>query len=179
MGTLGPGEKPNKLPEDPWHGKCGGTGQGDNTFTSGFELPWTKNPVVWSNDFFTNLKNFTWIKSTSPADNGQWEVPDNETAPVAPTASNSDIQEIGMLTSDVALPKDPYYLDLVNNFAENREALDFAFKHAWYKLTTRDMGPVIRCLGPQVPPTQPWQFPLPPAPEVLVDFFAVESDLNV
>jgi catalase (peroxidase I) len=81
-----------------------------------------------------------------------------------------------MLTSDVSLTKDPagLYQTIVKEFADDMEAFTLAFSHAWYKLTTRDMGPVTRCVGPDVPPAQPWQHPLPP-PAPLADFDKVSA----
>lgn len=84
-----------------------------------------------------------------------------------------------MLTSDISLTRDPTgrYQKIVSQFAQDQAAFDHAWKHAWYKLTTRDMGPVTRCLGPDVPPPQPFQFPLPPPPPpgVLADMDAVRA----
>ena len=75
-----------------------------------------------------------------------------------------------MLTSDIALIKDSSYLSLVNLFASNLTALEYQFSHAWYKLMTRDMGPVTRCYGNEVPPPQDFQYPLPPPPDNLPNF---------
>jgi catalase (peroxidase I) len=83
-----------------------------------------------------------------------------------------------MLTSDVALKEDPSYWALVQQFATDQSSFDNAFKHAWYKLVSRDMGPVARCLGDEVPVAQAWQYPLPAAPANLADFSAVETEIR-
>ena len=81
---------------------------------------------------------------------------------MAPMAFGKGKEPVRMLTTDVALIKDKKYEKHVNNYAKNPIKLDSAFAASWYKLTSRDMGPVERCLGPMVLPAQPWQFPLPP-----------------
>lgn len=81
------------------------------------------------------------------------------------------------MTSDIALTRDAAYLELVRGFADNLPSLSHAFSHAWYKLTSRDMGPYARCSGPFVPPPQPWQYPLPAPPLVLPNFNAVRRDI--
>lgn len=85
-----------------------------------------------------------------------------------------------MLTSDIALLYDPEYLRLVKLFAEDRAELDRQFAHAWYKLTSRDIGPVTRCRGDDVPPAEPWQYPLPapPADDDLADFDKVKESIR-
>jgi catalase (peroxidase I) len=85
-----------------------------------------------------------------------------------------------MLTSDISLLEDPtkQYPPLVKKYAEDQAAFDHAFKYAWYKLTTRDMGPVTRCVGKNVPPAQDWQYPLPPTPAKLANFDQVRKDLE-
>ena len=99
-------------------------------------------------------------------------------SPLAPSAGNTDQQHIGMLTTDLALREDQTYLDLIRLYAYNRTAIDHDFMHVWYKLTTRDMGPHARCLGPLVPPPQPWQYPLPQPPAELADFTLVKTAVD-
>lgn len=173
---LGAGKSPKEDPVKPWAGNCG-SGQGEDTTTSGLELPWTTTPTVWSNQYFTNLKDLPWENFTGPGDKHQWRV-EGQTAPTAPSAGGSGTQDIGMLTSDVALLHDPIYKELVEKFAEEPESLNHAFSHAWYKLTTRDMGPPVRCLGKTVPPPQPWQNALPAPPVELPDYQAVRDHLE-
>mmetsp|Transcript_5571 Transcript_5571/g.8269 ORF Transcript_5571/g.8269 Transcript_5571/m.8269 type:complete len:269 (-) Transcript_5571:31-837(-) len=124
---------------------------------SGFEGSWTDAPTTWGNDYFQNLLNFKWVLTTSPAGKPQWK-PSNPT--------NADEAKLFMLTSDIALLHDPMnsYQKIVRQFANDLILLNTVFAHAWYKLTTRDVGPVSRCVGPMVPPAQPFQNPLPAAP---------------
>ncbi|GLI71653.1 hypothetical protein VaNZ11_016934 [Volvox africanus] len=166
----GPGPSPAQQPWNPWPGTCGEgpmKGKGNNTFTSGFEGPWTTNPTRWDNEYFQNLLKYDWEVHVGPGGHHQWR-------PVNKDPSDPDpVADIMMLTTDVSLLKDPIYLELVKLFAANQTALDIAFSHAWYKLVTRDMGPYSRCLGSQVPPPQPFQAPLPPPPAKKPDFKAV------
>ena len=122
-------------------------------YTSGFEGPWTTSPLQWGNAYFHNLLNFTWTLKKSPALHQQFKAS-------GPGASD----EIMMLVSDVGLTKHNWSLPIVQKFAANLSALDDAFARAWYQLAARDMGPATRCIGPFVPPPQPWQNPLPPPP---------------
>jgi len=124
---------------------------------SGFEGSWTDAPTTWGNDYFQNLLNFKWVLTTSPAGKPQWK-PSNPT--------NADEAKLFMLTSDIALLHDPMnsYQKIVRQFANDLNLLNTVFAHAWYKLTTRDVGPVSRCVGPMVPPAQSFQNPLPPPP---------------
>uniref|UniRef100_A0A7S3YPL2 Plant heme peroxidase family profile domain-containing protein n=1 Tax=Lotharella globosa TaxID=91324 RepID=A0A7S3YPL2_9EUKA len=158
----GAGPSPREDPINPWPGLCG-TGKGKDAFTSGFEGPWTTTPTTWNNEYFKNLVNYAWKPKMGPG--GHWQWTTNGTTPVAPGPQGGQ-QEIMMLTSDISLTRDPTgkYQEIVKLFAEDQQAFDHAFSHAWYKLTTRDMGPVTRCVGPDVPPAQPFQYPLPPTP---------------
>jgi len=157
---LGAGPAPDEDPNDPWPGNCG-TGIGNDSFTTGFEGPWTSNPIDWDNQYFKNLISFNWTLGDSPGGNMQWFAED---ADPAPAAFGDGEQPIMMLTSDIALINDESYLAIVNEFADDLDAFNAAFAAAWYKLTTRDSGPAERCLGPDVPPPQPFQNPLPPPP---------------
>jgi len=112
--------------------------------------------------YFKNLVMHEWVVHKGPGGHFQWRV--NGTSPTAPGPQGGR-QNIMMLTSDVSLTKDPSYRAIVEDWAtiDGVARFDHAWKHAWYKLTTRDMGPVTRCLGPDTPPAQPFQFPLPAA----------------
>lgn len=147
----GPGPSPKEDSFNPWPGKCG-SGKGNDTFTSGFEGSWTTEPTKWGNFYFQSLlkSEFEWSVHTGPGGHNQWQA---VTSP-----------GVMMLTSDVALMHDPTnsYPDIVTLFANDINQLNIAFSNAWYKLTTRDMGPVSRCLGPNIPPPQPFQYPLLP-----------------
>ncbi|CAE8595797.1 unnamed protein product [Polarella glacialis] len=148
----GPGPSPQEDPTRPWPGKCG-SGKGKDAYTSGLEGPWTTNPTQWDNSYFKHLQSLTWELYKGPGNKWQWRVQN----------ATGALSGIMMLTTDIALLEDPEgsYQKLVREFAEDAAKLDHAFAHAWYKLATRDMGPVTRCLGKDVPPAQPWQYPLP------------------
>jgi len=170
----GPGLSPKEDEENPWPGNCG-TGRGADTFTSGFEGAWTTNPTYWDNEYYKNLVNYEWYKYVGPGGKHQWGVAGDD-PPDAPGAAGGR-QNIIMLTADLSLMADPEnkYQSIVRKFAEDQDALDVAFSEAWYKLMTRDMGPVTRCLGKRVPEARPFQFPLPDAPAELANFDDVKE----
>jgi len=158
-----PGPSPAEDPLNPWPGRCG-SGKGKDTVTAGFEGPWTDTPTKWSNAYFNKLLNYQWTNYSGPGEHQQWKAENTSTM---------------MLTSDVSLLFEPTYLDLVRNFAANPAALDEAFKNAWYKLVTRDMGPVTRCLGKWTAPAQSWQYPLPPtAPDAVKDIDKIRDAIT-
>ena len=163
----GAGPSPAEQPANPWPGLCG-SGVGKDAFTSGFEGPWTTTPTSWSNFYFTALHSHAWEAHVGPGGHHQWRVK-GDASPKAPAAHGGDAVPTMMLTSDISLTKDPAgrYQPIVQRFAQDSAAFDHAFAHAWYKLTTRDMGPASRCSGPDVPPAQPFQRPLP-APDPAV-----------
>lgn len=135
------------------------------------EGPWTTKPTEWDYSYFGNLLNYNWEVGTGPGGAFQWHVVAAETDPTPPN--------IMMMTSDISLLHDDSYLNLVKHFNADPEDFDVQFSHAWYKLTSRDMGPVSRCMGDEVPPAQPFQYPLPPAPSKrdLPNFDAVKEDI--
>ena len=149
----GPGEAPNVEPVTPWAGECG-TGVGADSFTSGFEGAWTVNPTGWDNSYFKNLLDYEWGAAVGPGGHNQWGVVSNGTdSPVSPPVQpHGEPQPLMMLTSDVSLINDAEYKKIVETFAKDGAAFDEAFKHAWYKLVTRDIGPHSRCLGGLTPP---------------------------
>merc|ERR1711871_1351475 len=173
----GAGPAPKDDPAHPWPGLCG-DGKGADTFTSGFEGAWTTRPTQWDNEYFKNLLNYQWEKHIGPGGHYQWRVA-NGTNPVAPGPAGGS-QPTMMLTSDISLTQDPQgeYQKIITMYANEPAAFDHAFAHAWYKLTTRDMGPVQRCAGKDVPPAQEWQNPLPAPPAKLADFSAVRSSIE-
>jgi len=173
----GAGPAPNEDPGNPWPGKCG-TGIGKDAFTSGFEGAWTTKPTKWDNEYFRNLVDYQWDKHEGPGGHWQWQVV-NGTNPVAPGPQGGS-QPIMMLTSDISLTRDPTgkFQKIVEKYARDQAAFDNDFAHAWYKLTTRDMGPVTRCVGKGVPPPQEWQNPLPPPMTPQVDFAAVRRSVE-
>ena len=180
----GPGSAPNEDPSNPWPGNCG-SGKGADTFTSGFEFPWTTKPTKWDNEYFQNLVNYEWHPHVGPGGHYQWSVnsttsPDISSIPDAPSACGSTKQKIGMLTSDISLLNDPMgsYQKIVSHWSKDQSAFEDAFSNAWYKLSTRDMGPITRCVGNLVPPVQAWQYPLPESPTNLANFEDVKADLE-
>jgi catalase-peroxidase len=141
-----------------------GTGKAGDAITSGLEGIWTSNPTKWDNEYFDNLFNYEWVLSKSPAGAHQWVPKDNAGAGTVPDAFDpAKKHQPTMLTSDLALKVDPIYGPISKHFHENPQAFADAFAKAWYKLMHRDMGPIIRLLGPEVAPPQLWQDPVPEA----------------
>ena len=154
-----------------------GDGKGSHTITSGLEGAWTTEPVKWDNNFFENLFGYDWELVKSPGGAMQWTPVDpsaNGTVPDAHDASRTHAPI--MLTTDMALRKDPVYAPISKRFHANPDEFADAFARAWYKLTHRDMGPVSRYLGPLVP-DEPllWQDPIPKANHELIDSQEVEA----
>lgn len=139
------------------------TGHGVHTHTSGLEGAWTTTPTKWSNNFFENLFGFEWELTKSPAGAYQWKPKDNAGAGTVPDAHDASKKHAPtMLTTDLALRFDPIYGPISKRFHENPKQFADAFARAWYKLTHRDMGPVVRYLGNEVPKeVLIWQDPLP------------------
>jgi len=162
----GAGPSPKEDPVNPWPGLCG-NGRGNNTYTSGIEGQWTTSPTVWSNVYFTNLLYNNWTIEIGTGGKQQW------------TTSTLDPSiDFLMLTTDMALKADAAYLSLSQSYAYDLSLLEYDFKHAWYKMTSRDMGPATRCAGPFIPEPQAFQYPLPAGPAVLPDFATVAQDLK-
>jgi catalase-peroxidase len=145
-----------------WKNKYG-KGFGADTIGSGLEVTWTTTPTKWSNNFFENLFNYEWELTKSPAGANQWTPKNgagNGTVPDAHDPSKSHAPS--MLTTDLALRFDPAYEKISRRFFEHLDQFADAFARAWFKLTHRDMGPIVRYLGPLVPKeTLPWQDPIP------------------
>tara|TARA_R100000935_G_scaffold13736_4_gene27464 strand:- start:24595 stop:26814 length:2220 start_codon:yes stop_codon:yes gene_type:complete len=139
-----------------------GTGRGDDTITSGLEGAWTPNPTQWDHDYFDVLLNYDWELTKSPAGAHQWRPTDASNARKAPKAHDpSKTQDLMMSTADIALKTDPAYLEISKRFHKDHAAFEDAFARAWYKLTHRDMGPVSRYLGPEIPKEELlWQDPI-------------------
>ncbi len=146
-----------------------GSGKGGDAITSGQEGIWTSNPVKWDNEFFDNLFGYDWELTKSPAGAYQWTPKDGAAAGTVPDAHDPSKRHAPtMLTSDLALRMDPIYAPISKRFHENPDQFADAFARAWYKLTHRDMGPYVRCLGPEVPPPQIWQDPVPAVDHPLI-----------
>ncbi|GGP03295.1 catalase/peroxidase HPI [Nonomuraea glycinis] len=148
-----------------------GTGKGGDTITSGLEGAWTNTPVTWDNSFFEILYGYEWELSKSPAGAHQWKPKGGAGAGTVPDAHDpSKTHSPTMLTTDLALRIDPIYDEISRRFLANPDEFADAFARAWFKLTHRDMGPVVRYLGPEVPAeTQLWQDPLPEVTYELID----------
>jgi catalase-peroxidase len=142
-----------------------GTGKGRDTITSGLEVTWTATPTTWSNSFFENLFGYEWELTKSPAGANQWQPKDGAGANTVPDPEDGSLtRPPTMLTTDLSLRVDPIYEQISRRFLENPAEFADAFARAWFKLTHRDMGPVVRYLGPEVPTeTLIWQDPLPAA----------------
>ncbi len=140
-----------------------GTGVLDDTITSGIEGAWTPNPIQWDHDYFDVLLNYDWELTKSPAGAHQWTPTAASNAKMAPKAGDANgTQALMMTTADMALKIDPTYLEISKRFNKDPKAFEEAFARAWYKLTHRDMGPVSRYLGPEVPKEELlWQDPIP------------------
>ncbi|MFC7192348.1 catalase/peroxidase HPI [Halocatena marina] len=147
-----------------------GTGKGNDTVTSGLEGAWTNEPIEWDNGFLDNLFNYEWELEKSPAGAWQWTPKDESAKGTVPDAHDPSKEHAPMmLTTDLALKKDPDYRPIAKHFHENPDELESAFAKAWYKLTHRDMGPPSRFLGPEVPDEEMlWQDPLPDADHDLI-----------
>jgi catalase-peroxidase len=147
-----------------------GKGKAEDTITSGLEGAWTTTPKRWSYNFFENLFGFEWELTKSPAGAFQWTPKDKSAQGTVPDAHDPTKRHAPMmLTTDLALKMDPAYAKISKRFHEHPEEFKEAFAKAWYKLTTRDMGPVSRCLGPLVPEPQLWQDPVPKADYETID----------
>src|SRR5713101_710278 len=152
-----------------WKSKFG-TGKGDDTIGSGLEVVWTTTPTKWSNNFFWNLFGYEWELTKSPAGAHQWKPKHDAGAGTVPDAHDPSKRHApSMLTTDLALRFDPVYEKISRRFHENPDQFADAFAKAWYKLTHRDMGPIVRYLGPLVPKEQlPWQDPIPAVDHELI-----------
>ena len=138
-----------------------GSGKLQDTITSGLEVTWTSFPTQWTNDFFDKLFGHEWELETSPAGAHQWVAKDAEATIPAPNEGGAP-RKPTMLTTDLSLRFDPIYEPIARRFHENPDEFADAFARAWFKLTHRDMGPVARYLGPEVPDEELiWQDPLP------------------
>ncbi len=148
-----------------------GTGKGNDTITSGLEGVWTTEPAKWDNGFFDNLFDYDWEKTTSPAGAVQWRPTDRAADNTVPDAHDPSKRHAPiMLTTDLSLRFDPIYEPISRRFHQNPDEFADAFARAWFKLTHRDMGPLSRYLGPEVPTEELlWQDPVPAIDHELID----------
>jgi catalase-peroxidase len=147
------------------------TGVGAHAITSGLEVTWTTTPTRWGNDFFKHLFEYEWELTESPAGAKQWR-PKNGAGEGTVPAAHDKSKKIApsMLTTDLSLRFDPAYEKISRRFKDNPQEFADAFAKAWFKLTHRDMGPISRYLGKEVPrEPQIWQDPVPPVDHKLVD----------
>jgi catalase-peroxidase len=153
-----------------WKNSYGG-GHGPHAIGSGLEVTWTTTPTKWSNNFFSNLFGYEWELTKSPAGAHQWAPKNGAGAGTVPDAHDPSKRHApAMLTTDLALRFDPVYEKISRRFFENPDQFADAFARAWFKLTHRDMGPIVRYLGPLVPKEElPWQDPIPPVDHPLID----------
>ncbi len=147
-----------------------GSGNAENTISSGLEGAWTPYPTTWDNEYFETLFKYEWVQTKSPAGATQWIPSKTEAIDYVPDAHVSGKKHTPvMLTSDLALRVDPAYEKISRRFLENPAELADAFARAWFKLTHRDMGPLARYLGSEVPSeVLLWQDPLSAAPKRVI-----------
>ncbi len=166
-----------------------GSGKGSDTITSGIEGPWNATPTQWDMGYIDNLLGHEWEPQKGPGGAWQWTTQNGELDGAAPGAEDSSEKEdVMMLTTDVALKRDPEYREILERFQENPKEFQDAFAKAWYKLIHRDMGPPIRFRGPEVPDEEMlWQDPIPDVDHGLIGDEEIaelkaellESDLSV
>ncbi len=153
-----------------WRNKCG-KGNAEDTVTSGLEGAWTVTPTRWSSNYLTNLFAFDWVQTKSPAGAIQWIPADGQGENLVPDAHDATKRHAPiMFTTDLALKFDPEYRKIAERFLKDPAEYQLAFAKAWFKLTHRDMGPIARYLGKEVPvETLIWQDPLPALDYKLID----------
>ncbi|MEM6531783.1 MAG: catalase/peroxidase HPI [Myxococcota bacterium] len=145
-----------------------GSGKGKDTITSGLEGAWTFTPNKWSHGYFANLFEYEWELIEGPGGARQWQPTDATSQKVPDAHVAGKYHRPMMLTTDIALVKDPAYRAISERFYKDPKAFEDAFARAWFKLTHRDMGPHARLVGSEVPPPQPWQDPVPAVDHPLV-----------
>jgi catalase-peroxidase len=148
-----------------------GSGKGGDTITAGLEGAWTNNPTQWDNGYLDNLFRYEWELTESPAGAKQWKPVNPEAEGTVPDAHDPNKRHAPMMaTTDLALRFDPIYEPIARRFHEHFDELSEAFAKAWFKLTHRDMGPLSRYAGPEVPSEpQIWQDPVPAVDHELID----------
>jgi catalase-peroxidase len=153
-----------------------GTGHGDDTISSGLEVTWTYHPTRWDNEFFHILFGYEWELTEGEGGGYHWKPVDNGGQDMVPMAHSDKRREPRMLTTDISLRVDPIYAEISRKFKDDQKAFSEAFAKAWFKLTHRDLGPVSRYLGPEVPQeTFVWQDPIPAVQHEIIDESDVET----
>ncbi len=148
-----------------------GSGKAEFTTTNGIEGAWTSNPTRWDNEYLENLFKYEWEQTVSPAGGKAWHPKDGKDSDLVPDAHVEGLRHPPMMmTTDIALIKDPEYRKICERFVQDSTLLDDAFARAWYKLTHRDMGPKNRLIGPEVPEEELiWQDPIPALDHEVID----------
>jgi len=147
-----------------------GSGKGKDTITSGIEGPWTSAPTSWDTGYLDNLLDYEWAAEKGPGGGWRWIPLDEDLRTAAPDVEGDDTVTPMMLTTDIALKRDPDYREIIERYQENPMEFGINFARAWYKLTHRDMGPPERFLGPEAPEEEMlWQDPLPDADYEVID----------
>ncbi len=148
-----------------------GIGHGADTITSGLEGAWTPTPITWDNSYFDTLFGYEWELTKSPAGANQWKPKGDAGAGAVPDAHDPSKRHAPMMaTTDIALRVDPIYEPISRRFHQNPDQFADAFARAWFKLTHRDMGPISRYLGPEVPSEELlWQDPIPAVDHELIN----------
>ena len=154
-----------------------GSGMADDTITSGIEGAWTRTPTTWDMDYLELLYGYEWELGRSPAGANQWHPKGGALADAVPDAHDASKRHAPMMTTaDIALRTDPEYERISRHFLENPEVFADTFARAWFKLTHRDMGPISRYVGSDVPAESLiWQDPVPPVDHALVDASDIEG----
>ena len=154
-----------------------GTGNGGDTISSGLEGAWTATPITWDMTYFKTLFKYEWEQTKSPAGATQWIPVGGAASTTVPDAHDpSKSHAPVMLTSDLALRVDPAYEKISRDFLANPDKFADAFARAWYKLTHRDMGPIARYLGSDVPSEALiWQDPIPNSPKKVIGDKKIEA----
>jgi len=152
-------------------------GNAEDTITSGLEGAWTANPTKWTMQYLNNLFNFEWVQTKSPTGAIQWIPKDGAGANLVPDAHEKSLRHAPiMFTTDLSLKFDPSYKAISKRFQENPKEFELAFAKAWFKLTHRDMGPVTRYVGANLPKeTMIWQDPIPQGEKKSISEKEIES----
>lgn len=153
-----------------WSSKCG-KGNAEDTVTSGLEGAWSANPTRWTTQYLDNLFAFDWVQTRSPGGHIQWIPANGQAANLVPDAHIAGKRSAPiMFTTDIALKEDPIYREISLRFKEDPKQFELAFAKAWFKLTHRDMGPISRYLGAEVPKDALiWQDPIPAVDHKLLE----------